>query len=135
MTSLGGITGVDSEAVQVLLGKNVGDGVLFSQNTGNGYGWFTADIPAVNKLFAISAYDQNSGKTARTFSFQGSLAKRTAAPMPMALLWDNCGFYEGSASFVYDSAEYNVYVIFDGVTNLGANRQKAYLVAEKAPTS
>lgn len=88
------------------------DGILFASDPTYGIGWYATTSPAVDAPFALSEYVPNSGLTAKTFSFGNSF--------PYALTWDNCGFSQSPATFVYDEDVAQVFVVFDGNTTQGA---------------
>jgi hypothetical protein len=95
------------------------DGVLFALDATYGVGWYATTSPAVDAQFALSEYLPNSGMTAKTFSM-GSTA-------PYPLIWENCGFAQDPATFVWDEDTGNIYVVFDGNQNQGTNHEPMIL--------
>ncbi|KUJ09827.1 uncharacterized protein LY89DRAFT_788072 [Mollisia scopiformis] len=102
------------------------DGVLFALDPTYGIGWYATTSPAVDAPFALSEYLPNSGLTAKTFSM--------GANYPYALSWDNCGFSDSPATFVWDEDVGEIFVVFDGNENQGVNHENMILGLVPVPT-
>lgn len=84
------------------------------------YGWYSTTNPPVNAPLALGEYLPEAGLTARSFSW--------APTSPPTLVWENCGFRGGAATFVLDQDTSLVYTVFDGNANQGPSHIPVYLV-------
>lgn len=115
LTRDGSATYSAAQAIQVFFAN----GVLFALDQTFGIGWYATSSPPVDAVFALQLYTPASGLTAKTFSM--------GAAWPYPLTWENCGFTESPATFLWDEDTGTIYVVFDGNENQGTNHEPMVL--------